>query len=289
MYATFNDVSYLVPGPLAVFCAIVGYRLDRVVYRPTVGSLRRSVRRSCVLWWVVVALAVVDRSRRVRGTWWLRPLVLVIVAATAAALVLTVGVPPIEDVRAWVAAAGWVGPVVYAALVAALVLVSAPVLVFIIAAGLLFGLPTGLAVVMAGSVTGASVAFGLVRLLGRGAVARVDSDRLRRLDALLRRRGLLAVIGIRLVPLLPGTAVNVACGLSAVRARDYVLGTALGSLPKAAAYVAIGAFGTTPGSTPFLLAVAGLAGTAIATAVVVRRARGDSRDATSDHQGEESG
>jgi len=55
---------------------------------------------------------------------------------------------------------------------------------------------------LTGAVVGASIGFGLSRVLGRGAVERLDSDRLHRLDDLLRRSGLLAVIGVRLVPLL---------------------------------------------------------------------------------------
>ena len=53
---------------------------------------------------------------------------------------------------------------------------------------------------LTGAVVGASIGFGLSRVLGRGAVERLDS--LHRLDDLLRRSGLLAVIGVRLVPLL---------------------------------------------------------------------------------------
>lgn len=205
--------------------------------------------------------------------WWIKPLLLLVVVAGGVAVALTVGIPPIEDIRAWVADAGWAGPVLYAALYAALTLTPAPATVISITAGVLFGLPTGLAVVMAGAVTGAIIAFSLSRVLGRGAVERVDSDRLRRLDALLRRRGLLAVIGVRLVPLLPFTPLNYACGLSAVRPRDYVVGTAVGILPGATAYVTIGAYGATPGSVPFLVALGGLGVLAVAGAVVARRRR----------------
>jgi uncharacterized membrane protein YdjX (TVP38/TMEM64 family) len=84
---------------------------------------------------------------------------------------------------------------------------------------------------MAGALVGAGTAFGLSRALGRTAVQRVDSDRPRRLDALVGRRGLLAVIGVRLFPLLPFGPLNYACGLTAVRTRDYLLGTAIGILP----------------------------------------------------------
>jgi hypothetical protein len=38
-------------------------------------------------------------------------------------------------------------------------------------------------------------------------------------------------IGVRLVPVLPFAAVSSACGLSALRPRDYLLGTTVGILP----------------------------------------------------------
>jgi hypothetical protein len=64
--------------------------------------------------------------------------------------------------------------------------------------------------------------------LGRDAVARIGSTRLHRVDGLLRRRGLLTVIGIRLVPLLPFGTVNYACGLAALPAGRRRAGRARG-------------------------------------------------------------
>ncbi|MGQ0573627.1 MAG: TVP38/TMEM64 family protein [Pseudonocardia sp.] len=207
--------------------------------------------------------------------WWIRPLVLLVLLGIGVAAAITVGVPPVEDVRAWVGAAGWAGPVVFAGLYAVLALTPAPATLLSIAAGLLFGLGGGVTVVMTGALLSAIGAFGLSRSLGRRAVERVDSDRLNRLDALLRRRGLLAVIGVRLVPLLPFNALNYLCGLTAVRTRDYIAGTAVGILPGATAYVAIGAFGAQPGSLPFLLAVGGLVALSVAGLVVARRRRAE--------------
>jgi uncharacterized membrane protein YdjX (TVP38/TMEM64 family) len=195
----------------------------------------------------------------------------VALVAGGAVVALTVGVPPLDQIRSWAAAAGWAAPVLYAAVYAALTLTPAPATVLSIGAGLLFGLATGLAVVMGGALAGAITAFALSRGLGRAAVTRIDSVRLRRLDRLLRRRGLLALIGVRLVPLLPFSALNYACGLSAVPTRDYVLGTAIGILPAATAYVTIGAFGATPGSLPFVLAVAGLVVLAVGGLLATRR------------------
>lgn len=207
------------------------------------------------------------------GRWWIRPLLLLAVIATGVAVAYTVGIPPIEEIRIWVDRAGWAAPALFAAIYAALTLTPALATVLSIAAGVLFGLPVGLTVVMVGATVGAAAGFALARVLGRDAVARIDSERRQRLDALLRRHGLLAVIGVRLVPLLPFAALNYACGLSAVRPRDYLLGTAVGILPAATAFVTIGAFGTTPGSLPFLLAVGGLLVLVVTGAVVLRRRR----------------
>ncbi len=196
---------------------------------------------------------------------------LLLVILAGAVIAWAVGIPPLAEIRTLVARAGWAGPVLYAGLYAGLALTPAPAGVLSITAGILFGLPTGLGVVLAGAVVGAALAFGLARALGRDAVRRLDNARLQRLDALVRRRGLLAVIGVRLVPLVPFTTLSYACGLTAVRPRDYLLGTAIGILPAAAAYVTLGATGAEPGSVPFLVALGGLAVLALAGVWLGRR------------------
>jgi len=74
-------------------------------------------------------------------------------------------------------------------------------------------------------------------------------------DALLSDHGLSAVLVVRLVPLVPFIAINYASGLSGVRFRHYVLGSALGMVPGSLAYAALGAYG----SNPWGLAAAGSA------------------------------
>lgn len=204
---------------------------------------------------------------------WIRPALLVVLVLVAVVVALRVGVPPVEDVRAWVADAGWAGPVAYAALYAGLSLTPVPATVLSIVAGVLFGVPVGIPVMAAGALTGAVAGFALARYLGRDTVAGLSGERLARLDALLRRRGLLAMITIRLLPIVPFAILNMGCGLTAVRARDYVLGTALGILPGGTAFVAVGAYGADPGSTPFLLSAAGLAVVLVGGAVAARRHR----------------
>jgi uncharacterized membrane protein YdjX (TVP38/TMEM64 family) len=212
-----------------------------------------------------------DGGEEVRVLRWIRPALLAVLAVAAVAVAMTVGVPPIEDVRAAVGAAGWAGPVLYAGLYAALSLTPTPATVLSIGGGVLFGLAVGVPVVLAGALVGAVAGFALARLLGRSTVAGLGGDRLARLDALLQRRGLLAMVAVRLVPTVPFAMLNAACGLTGVRARDYVLGTAVGIVPAATALVAVGAYGADPVSVPFLLSAGGLAVLLIGGAVLARR------------------
>jgi LPXTG-motif cell wall-anchored protein len=202
---------------------------------------------------------------------WVRPLLLVLLVTAGVVVALVAGVPPVERVRGGVDAAGWAGPVLYALLYFALTLTPAPASLAGVGSGVLFGLPLGLAVVLAGALAGASAGFYAARGLGRPTVLRWGGARLARLDDLLARHGLLAVLAARLVPVVPFTTLNLACGLTAVRFRHYVLGTAVGILPASTAYVTIGAYGADPSSTPFLLAVGGLALLATGGLVAARR------------------
>lgn len=204
--------------------------------------------------------------------WW-RPALLGALVVAAVVVALVVGVPPLAEIRDAVAAAGWAGPVLFAALYAGLSLTPVPATVLSVGAGVLFGFPLGVPVVMAGAFTGAAVGFLLARHLGRATLSGVGGDRLARLDDLLRRRGLLAVLAVRMVPVLPFAVINMACGLSALRTRDYLVGSGLGMLPAVTAFVGIGAYGAEPGSVPFLVSAGGLAVLLVGGAVLVRRRR----------------
>ncbi len=169
-------------------------------------------------------------QRTVRLTWG-RLLVLaaiILVAAVAAGLI---GLPDSELLAADVAAIGPAAPAVFVLLYAVVTLVPLPKNVLTVVAGLLFGLVEGTGLALLGALLGAVAAFGLGRVLGRDAVERITGRRVARVDAVLSRHGFLAVLAVRLVPVLPFTAINYAAGLTAVRNRDYLIGPPSGSSP----------------------------------------------------------
>jgi uncharacterized membrane protein YdjX (TVP38/TMEM64 family) len=217
------------------------------------------------------ALPPVDR-RSARLAWG-RLIVLAAIVLVAAVVAGLIGSPDPEQLAADVTAMGPAAPAAFVLLYAVVTLAPLPKNVLTVIAGLLFGLVEGTVLVLVGALLGAVAAFGLGRGLGRDAVDRITGRRVARIDALLRRHGFLAVLGVRLVPVLPFTAINYAAGLTAVRNRDYFIGTALGIIPGTIAYASLGAYGTTPGSWPFAVAVLALVALTVGGAATAHRYR----------------
>jgi phospholipase D1/2 len=107
------------------------------------------------------------------------------------------------------------------------VLCFVPVLVLIAATGAAFGPWLGPLYAMAGCLASASFGFALGRRLGRRRIERWSGGRVRWIADVLARNGTLAVFLLRKVPA-PFLLANVVVGASAVRYRDFLIGTTLG-------------------------------------------------------------
>lgn len=208
-------------------------------------------------------------SRPVRSTRWAvaRLLLLLLFVALAATVGFLLAPTDVEVIRAAAAEWGWAGALVFLVAYAALTLTPVPKNLLGIAAGVVWGFWVALVLVYVGALLGAAASFVIGRALGREAVERLTGARVARLDEVLARRGFLAVLGARLIPVIPFTLINYGAGLTAVRRRDYALGTAIGILPGSAAYVALGAYGFELGP-PFWIALAAIGVLSIAGIVV---------------------
>jgi uncharacterized membrane protein YdjX (TVP38/TMEM64 family) len=83
---------------------------------------------------------------------------------------------------------------------------------------------------------GATLAYGMARMLGRGFVERLFGGRFAAFDQRIGEHGFTGLLLIRLLPLFPFNAVNFGCGLTGIRLRDYVLATAIGIVPGTFVY-----------------------------------------------------
>ncbi|MEZ4460604.1 MAG: VTT domain-containing protein [bacterium] len=107
-----------------------------------------------------------------------------------------------------------------------------------------FGLGETYLMVLVGATIGASLSFGLGRLLGREAVESVLSKggMFERIEAISHRfeaRGVLAVAYLRMA-YVPFVVLNYLAPLTGIRFRDFVVGTVIGILPGTFVFVFLG-------------------------------------------------
>ncbi len=94
-----------------------------------------------------------------------------------------------------------------------------------------FGPWHGFAYAMTGILIACGITYAVGMKMHRHTVRRLARGRLNRLSQVMRRRGVLAMAAVRLVPLAPFAVVNVVAGAIHLRPRDFMLGSALGVLP----------------------------------------------------------
>lgn len=176
-----------------------------------------------------------------------------------------------EQLEELVGAAGVLGPVAFVLAYAALTVLLVPAAAASVVAGVLFGPVWGTVLTLIGATAGATGAFALARHGGRERARRRFGDRVERVDGWLAGRGFGAVLVARLMPIVPFNAFNYAAGLTSIRTRDYVLGTAIGIVPGTIAFVALGDALLAPGSPQFLAAVGAITALTAAGLLVERR------------------
>ena len=110
-----------------------------------------------------------------------------------------------------------------------------------LAAGAIFGALLGTVWVNIGATTGAVLAFLLARTLLRDWVVHTFGNKMESLDKGLKESALSYLLFLRLVPLFPFFLINLACGITGLPMRTYVLGTMVGILPGSFVYANAGA------------------------------------------------
>jgi phospholipase D1/2 len=156
-----------------------------------------------------------------------------------------------------------------------------PLNVLILTTAAVFGPWLGILYGGAGTVTSGLVMYSIGGLLGREALYRMLGERWRHGLEGVRKRGLLAVVTFRLLPIAPFTLVNLAAGASGIRFVDFLVGTLIGMLPGLVLLSIMGdrivrilAEPSAGDIAILVLCVAGLIGLAIAAQAVLSRRGG---------------
>jgi uncharacterized membrane protein YdjX (TVP38/TMEM64 family) len=168
---------------------------------------------------------------------------IVIYAAVSAlvvgTLVLTGNIPSSQEARDFADGLGAFAPVLFVPLfVVANFAIAWAILAG--AAGLLFGTAVGTPLALAG-VTGAALAqMAIARRLAGEHRGRILPERTKRVEQFMTDNGAVAVMELRIVPLLPYGLINYSGGLTHLSYKDMAIGTLIGGAPKVFAYTALG-------------------------------------------------
>jgi uncharacterized membrane protein YdjX (TVP38/TMEM64 family)/Fe-S oxidoreductase len=109
-----------------------------------------------------------------------------------------------------------------------------------LAAGALFGTVAGTVLVSFASTIGATLACLLSRYLMRDWVANMLGERMKRIDAGIREEGAFYLFSLRLIPVIPFFAINMAMGLTSMRLSTFFWVSQLGMLPGTALFINAG-------------------------------------------------
>lgn len=149
---------------------------------------------------------------------------------------------------ALLAAASWAesepllaAPLFLVFLIVAVVLMF-PVWMVLMVGGYLFGPIYGIILAWFAYQIGAALAFLFARTIGRGWVTKSFSkhEKFNKLESRLNRSGFTAILLARLSFIFPTNILNLLAGVSAITTRNFILATAIGSVPMVLVYTYLG-------------------------------------------------
>lgn len=188
----------------------------------------------------------------------------------------------LSELQHQIALAGYAAPVAYPLLIAVCNLLLLPAGILSVGGGFFFGLWWGFAIVLAGNVIGAAVAFFLGRKLGRARMERLLRKHAKwtHLDEAIAREGWKIILLSQLHPLFPVSLINYVYGITRIRFWPCLWWTLVGRTPGIFLYVYLGTLGqfglnlargrSQPEAAEYLFWTAGLVLTLVFTALLGR-------------------
>jgi phospholipase D1/2 len=150
-----------------------------------------------------------------------------------------------------------------------------PVTVITAATIVTFGPVMGNLYGLAGWLVSASLGFCVGRYVGQDWLSGLLAKRFERLYSVAKRKGLLAVLGLRVVPAAPFSIVNLFIGASGIRFSDFILGSILGRIPGIVAFtlfaVQLQSLAYSTSLEKFLVVMSGLTVVFVAQRWITRR------------------
>ncbi|HHD2751415.1 TPA: TVP38/TMEM64 family protein [Clostridium perfringens] len=136
---------------------------------------------------------------------------------------------------------GYFAPLIYIIAFSLVPLTFFPDSLLAIFGGTIFGLSRGFLYTSIGALIGGSISFFISRILGQSFVEKLENDKLKNIQNLLKDNGFLMILLLRLIPLFPFDLISYGAGLTKISYKDFLLGTLIGTIPGILVFVNLGA------------------------------------------------
>lgn len=136
---------------------------------------------------------------------------------------------------------GYFAPLIYIIAFSLVPLTFFPDSLLAILGGTIFGLSRGFLYTSIGALIGGSISFFISRILGQSFVEKLENDKLKNIQNLLKDNGFLMILLLRLIPLFPFDLISYGAGLTKISYKDFLLGTLIGIIPGILVFVNLGA------------------------------------------------
>lgn len=172
-----------------------------------------------------------------------RKLILLFILGAIATVIGIVAIQGIDrqQLQIWLSAMGFYAPAIYIVLYVLATWLILPSTPLNLTGGAIFGIWWGTLWTTVAAILAAISAFAFTRTIGREFTMQKLAGRWEAIDTEIRQGGLFYMFAIRLLPIIPYGIVNFAAGLTAIRFKDYAIGTLLGTLPGVLPFVMMGA------------------------------------------------
>lgn len=168
-----------------------------------------------------------------------RRLLLLGLVAAVVTMPLLIDAPSLDQLTALQSHHGKAFVLIFIALYIGITQFPIPRTVMTLAAGILFGGVTGIAIVLFATTVSAAISFLIVRsLLGEWMRPRLQHPAVAAITLRLERRGWWAITSLRMIAAVPFSVLNYAAALTPVPFSGFVVATLLGSLPGTVVTVA---------------------------------------------------
>ncbi|MDB9447877.1 TVP38/TMEM64 family protein [Anabaena sp. CS-542/02] len=169
-------------------------------------------------------------------------LMFICLLATGVTGYLLGGINP-DIIQSWLQAAGIWAPITYVAIYVVATILILPSTALNLTGGAIFGVGMGTLWTSIAAIIAAITAFIFARTVGHEMISQKLAGRWQAIDAELRQGGISYIFAIRLMPIMPYGLVNFVAGLTSISFRDYLIGTALGTVPGILPFVLLGSSG----------------------------------------------